>query len=48
MVNKPGLGNCFSPAGVIKMIESFAAFTCLMLHIIGDKGNQVREEGRSN
>jgi hypothetical protein len=41
MANKPGLGNCFKAAGLIKMLESFSIFTCLMLHRIGAKGTQV-------
>lgn len=40
-MSEPGLGNCFCLSGYIKMLESFAIFTCLMLHRIGDKGNQV-------
>jgi len=39
--SKPGLINCFRLAGVIKILETFAIFTCLMLHRIGAVGTQV-------
>lgn len=38
---EPGLGECFGLSGWIKIVESFAVFTCLMLHRIGDQGQQV-------
>ena len=40
--SKPGLINCFRLAGVVKILETFAIFTCLMLHRIGAVGQQVR------
>lgn len=36
-----GIGECFTLAGFIKIVESFAVFTCLMLHRIGDQGYQT-------
>ena len=39
--DQPGLMNCFRLAGVIKILESLAIFTCLMMHRIGATGSQV-------
>lgn len=39
--SKPGLINCFQLGGVIKILETLAIFTCLMLHRIGAVGTQV-------
>ena len=36
-----GIGECFTLSGFIKILESCAAFTCVMLHRIGDQGNEV-------
>lgn len=41
MGSEPGLGQCFGLSGWIKIVESLAVFTCLMLHRIGDQGQQV-------
>ena len=38
---REGIGECFTLAGFIKIVESFAAFTCVMLHRLGDQGYQV-------
>ena len=40
-LDEPGLQNCFSLSGWMKIIESILVFTCLMLHRIGDDGSQV-------
>ena len=40
--SKPGLINCFRLAGVVKILETLAIFTCLMMHRIGAIGTQVR------
>ena len=37
-----GIGECFTLSGFIKILESCAAFTCVMLHRIGDQGNEVK------
>ena len=39
--SKPGLINCFRLAGVVKILETLAIFTCLMMHRIGAIGTQV-------
>ena len=39
-----GVGECFTLSGFIKILESCAAFTCVMLHRIGDQGNEVNLE----
>ena len=36
-----GIMECFTLSGLIKILESCAAFTCVMLHRIGDQGNEV-------
>ena len=36
-----GIHHCFSLSGWLKIIESFAVFTLIMLHRIGDNTNQV-------
>jgi len=36
-----GIGECFTLSGFIKILESCAAFTCVMLHRIGDQGNEA-------
>ena len=36
-----GIGECFTLSGLIKILESCAAFTCVMLHRLGDQGNEV-------
>ena len=36
-----GILECFTLSGFIKILESCAAFTCVMLHRIGDQGNEV-------
>ena len=36
-----GINNCFTLSGWIKIVESFAVFTLLMLHRIGDNTQQV-------
>jgi hypothetical protein len=38
-----GVSECFSLSGFLKITESFAVFTCLMLHRIGYYGKQVTE-----
>ncbi len=37
----PGLGECFTLSGWLKIFESIAIFTCMMLHRIGNKGKQI-------
>ena len=37
-----GIMECFTLSGLIKILESCAAFTCVMLHRIGDQGNEVK------
>ena len=39
-----GIGECFTLSGFIKILESCAAFTCVMLHRLGDQGNEVNLE----
>ncbi len=46
-LDEPGLQNCFSLSGWMKIIESVAVFTCLMLHRIGDGGSQVRDNAHA-
>ncbi len=41
-LDEPGLQNCFSLSGWIKILESCMIFVCLMLHRIGDNGSQVK------
>lgn len=36
-----GIFECFTLSGFIKIIESCAAFTCVMLHRLGDQGYEV-------
>ena len=36
-----GILECFTLSGFIKILESCAAFTCVMLHRLGDQGNEV-------
>ena len=36
-----GIGECFTLSGFIKILESCAAFTCVMLHRLGDQGYEV-------
>ena len=43
-----GIGECFTLSGFIKILESCAAFTCVMLHRIGDQGNEVSVWERSS
>ena len=32
----------FSVSGMIKTVECFAVFTCLVIHRIGNRGSQVK------
>lgn len=45
---EPGLLECFRLSGLIKILESCAIFVCMMLHRIGNRGNQVTMDIRFN
>ena len=36
----------FSVSGMIKTVECFAVFTCLVIHRIGNRGSQVKIDVR--
>ncbi|CAB4056053.1 unnamed protein product [Lepeophtheirus salmonis] len=41
MDDEGGIGDCFTLSGFLKIMSSACIFICLMLHRIGNRGNQI-------